>query len=424
MKRFVSLFLSLFLLMSPLCIGTTGAGSASIMTGTCGPEAEWKYDLTTHVLTVYGNGEIYDYSYKSTPWSEFSEFVYCVEIEEGITEIGNYSFSSFINARKITLPESLRSIGDRAFFDCSKCLEINIPKNVTNIGESAFKYCDSIVTVTLPDGLKEVKAGTFAACVSLERVIMYPSLEKIGYSAFSGFNLKNLSFLGTEEQWNSVIIEAKNFDLTDAPRNYCKNLSEVEPLIISGSAGESINWALNYDMKELTLSGKGSVGEHGFPPYEIESSAEWGKYFAITETAVVEEGITDLGILSFYNFASLKEIRLPASLESIGVNVFLGCTALSDVYYTGSETERENVLTIDPTNESVLNALWHYSASPLKDGDINGDGKVNSKDVSVIRRIIVNKASPEDFPGSADMNSDGRISGIDVLLLKKRILGI
>ncbi|MDD6094944.1 MAG: leucine-rich repeat protein [Clostridia bacterium] len=324
----------------------------------------------------------------------------------------------------MTLPESLTSIGDNAFFDCSKCLEIAIPKNVTQIGESAFKYCDSILSVTLPEGLKEVKTGTFASCASLKRVIMYPSVEKIGYSAFVGFNLRNFSYLGTEEQWNSIVIEAKNYDLTDAPRNYCAAISEVEPLIIYGFAGESVDWALNYDAKEITLSGEGSAGEYEFRPNGLESSAKWGKYSVITETVVVEEGITDLGVLSFYNFASLKEVRLPASLESIGLNVFLGCTALSDVYYTGSETVRDNVLTIDQTNESVLNAQWHYSVSSLKAGDINGDEKVNAMDVAIIKRIIVNKVSSDDFPGTADMNSDGKINAMDVLLLKKLVLGI
>ncbi|MDD6094943.1 MAG: hypothetical protein PUC29_04280 [Clostridia bacterium] len=89
MKRFVSLFLSLFLLMWPLCIGTMGASSANITTGTCGPEVEWEFDSTTHILTVYGNGAFYDYTHYSAPWSDFSDFIYYVEIEEGITEIGD-----------------------------------------------------------------------------------------------------------------------------------------------------------------------------------------------------------------------------------------------------------------------------------------------------------------------------------------------
>lgn len=60
-------------------------------------------------------------------------------------------------------------------------------------------------------------------------------------------------------------------------------------------------------------------------------------------------------------------------------------------------------------------------------GDANGDGKVNSADIILIKKYIANfdgtTSSVEVFPG-ADANGDGSINSLDVILLKKYIANI
>lgn len=60
-------------------------------------------------------------------------------------------------------------------------------------------------------------------------------------------------------------------------------------------------------------------------------------------------------------------------------------------------------------------------------GDVNGDGKCNSTDYSLMRRFILETI--EEFPSqngiaAADVNADGKINSIDYSLLKRKILGL
>jgi mannan endo-1,4-beta-mannosidase len=58
-------------------------------------------------------------------------------------------------------------------------------------------------------------------------------------------------------------------------------------------------------------------------------------------------------------------------------------------------------------------------------GDINGDGKVNAGDYTLLRRIILEAVIPTKLEAeAADIDGDGRISAGDYTLLRRYILGI
>ncbi|MBQ2392109.1 MAG: hypothetical protein II306_10150, partial [Clostridia bacterium] len=56
-------------------------------------------------------------------------------------------------------------------------------------------------------------------------------------------------------------------------------------------------------------------------------------------------------------------------------------------------------------------------------GDCNDDGKINGKDVLLMRKYIVGLEN-EINEDAADVNSDGKINGKDVLKLRKAIIGL
>ena len=87
----------------------------------CGENCTWEYVGTT--LKIKGTGEMYDYTKivedNPTMWHHLKYAVQKIEIEEGITSIGDNSFVSFMVVKEVVLPNTLKRIGKRAFSRCN-----------------------------------------------------------------------------------------------------------------------------------------------------------------------------------------------------------------------------------------------------------------------------------------------------------------
>jgi hypothetical protein len=82
--------------------------------GTCGNNLIWIFDSGTGKLIIRGTGEMFDY--QGYPWGEiYSEKIIQVEIEDGVTHIGDYAFGNCYNMTSITIPNSVISIGKSVF---------------------------------------------------------------------------------------------------------------------------------------------------------------------------------------------------------------------------------------------------------------------------------------------------------------------
>ena len=105
----------------------------------------------------------------------------------------------------------------------------------------------------------------------------------------------------------------------------------------SGICGENLTWEIGED-GILTIKGTGAMTD-----YEPEGSP-W-----------------------FLSAGSIRTVQLPEGLTGIGQNAFEGCISLKDVYYEGTETEKENT-NIARGNELLVNAVWHYAKNTITDG--------------------------------------------------------
>lgn len=94
----------------------------------------------------------------------------------------------------------------------------------------------------------------------------------------------------------------------------------------SGSCGENASWTLKNGV--LTISGTGAVDN-----FNSVDKPEWESSKDIITDVVIDEGITKLGNMLFMDHKSLKSLKLPDSLETIGSNVFTGCGELKDVSF-------------------------------------------------------------------------------------------
>ena len=84
--------------------------------GRCGDDAI--YTIEDNVLTISGNGWMDHYAGPSdAPWSTSGHVITKLVVEEGITHITTYSFTSLTELEEVSLPASLENVGEDAFRD-------------------------------------------------------------------------------------------------------------------------------------------------------------------------------------------------------------------------------------------------------------------------------------------------------------------
>ncbi len=111
-----------------------------------------------------------------------------LKLPQGVTGIGDQSFTAFTALKSVVLPDGLTSIESYAFLYCSALTSITLPASLKSIGFRAFRFCTSLKTVTClaatPPGL-----GTedFANCDALT-AIQVPAASVDDYKAAQYWN--------------------------------------------------------------------------------------------------------------------------------------------------------------------------------------------------------------------------------------------
>ena len=187
MKKVISLFLSLAMLLSIVSVVDFSAYADTLTTGKCGKNVTYSFDSKTGTLTIFGTGDMYDYDdYKNRSIFYHDNRIKTVVVKNSVTSIGSAAFEDCTNLTSATIPNSVTSIGYSAFEDCTNLTSVTIPNSVTSIGYSAFENCTSLTSVTIPNSVTSIDYSAFENCTSLTSVTIPNSVTSIGSSAFSG----------------------------------------------------------------------------------------------------------------------------------------------------------------------------------------------------------------------------------------------
>lgn len=159
------LLVSLMAVSCLLLVNDSDVSSADPAGSPCGENVT--YSIVEGKLVISGTGPMYDYSLENpAPWRN-SSFA-GIEIGDGITHIGAYSFYYSSKAVRISLPDSVTSIGDCAFY-CSYLSEISFSSNLTTIGYGAFANCSSLGNIEIPSKVTSV-GDAFCGCSSMTAI--------------------------------------------------------------------------------------------------------------------------------------------------------------------------------------------------------------------------------------------------------------
>ena len=259
MKRFFPVLTALTLLLVCLFLLPTKAQAAIVARGTCGDNVAWKLD-DTGTLTISGTSVMKNYDvWKSNgkmPWYSYGPNIKQINIQEGVTSIGNYAFYDCRNLTSIEIPNSITYIGDYAFHGCTSLASVTIPESVTSMGRYVFEYCNSLTSIQvdtknpnyssdavgvmfnkdksilikapglisgryiIPNGVAHIEDSAFYyTCGNLSEIVIPNSVTSIGNSAFLYCeSIKNVIFCGTEDQWFSISIGVGNEWISIRPK--------------------------------------------------------------------------------------------------------------------------------------------------------------------------------------------------------------
>ena len=273
------------------------------VTGSCGENAYYTLDKATGVLNITGSGAMEDYNSPELSDDGLSPFyenawVKTVNIASGITKIGTQTFRYCRQLTQVNIPNTVKTIAHSAFKLCVKLPSITIPNGVTTIPQSCFANCDNLRSVTIPVSVTKIEMYAFHDCYEIEEV----------------------NYAGTREQWEAIDIEDHNF---------C--LSAAKPPL-SGECGDHVYYTLDTETGVLTISGSGYTANYlqsGYSPFY---------YNKIVKKIVIENGVKNIGDRLFENMPNVESISIPQSVESLGMYAFNSCVSLKSITIPRSVT--------------------------------------------------------------------------------------
>lgn len=256
------------LLLTFLSVLMTVSVSAQQRSGTCHENINWSFndaDLTLTIRAVEGtDGRMGDHSTTTLPaWANYQvgtfefmgmqipitlkQVVQKVNVAEGVTYVGSYSFSGFTALSEVSLPSTLVEIGSHAFDGSTSLTTISgtasnvtsvganafnstqvmnngylqlgntlftateatgdldfTGKGITRIADKAFQNNESITSVTFDNDLKVIGKSAFASCTNLNGMVIPNSVKTIGQYAFQ--DCTNLPVVGDYQMAGDYII--------------------------------------------------------------------------------------------------------------------------------------------------------------------------------------------------------------------------
>lgn len=409
-----------------------------------------------------------------------------ITIPAGVTTIRSSAFKDCRSLTRIDIPATVNSIWTDAFAGCTGLTKVTTPDIASWLGitfsngdanplsQVHHLYIDDDTEVTeleIPSSVTRINQYAFYGCTGLTHVKIHSDLASIGTNAFSGCTgLTKVTTPDLATWWNVSFDSGDANPLSQAHHLYIGDDTEVTEIEVPTSVTR-INRYVFYGcngLNRITIhSNVVSVGDGAFygctgltkvttPDLSAWCAISFGDSDAnplsqahhlygsdgneITEV-ILPQGVTRISPFAFYNATELTDVVFPYSLKRIENKAFYGCIGLQRIdSYPGPIGLGPNVFDEVPTATCELHVLPQHlpnyqTANVWKDfnpiigdlppvkGDINGDGFIDSSDVSAILEIVL---SDSDITPAlleiGDFNGDGFIDSSDVSAILEYVL--
>ena len=333
MKKVVSILLAAVMVVS-MFAGLQISSSALEPSGQCGENVYYTFEESTGTLTISGTGYI-DYAFTG------DSTIKNVNIESGVTSIGEAAFYGCSSLTSITIPNSVTSIGKQAFQDCCSLTSITIPDSVTSIGKWAFYGCSELTNITISNSITSIGEWTFRGCNSLKNFTIPNSVASIGYGAFymcgglksitipdSVTSIGRNAFEGCESL-TSVTIGNSVTSIGEQAFRDCRSLTSIYIPAAVTSIGDYTFSGCN--IISVVVDSNNSVYDSRESCSAIIHTAT-NTLICGSKNTKIPYGITDIGKGAFCGRSSLTALIIPDSVNKIDDDAFCGCSALASIF--------------------------------------------------------------------------------------------
>ncbi len=361
------------------------------VSGTWGDNLSWELNHGG-ALKISGTGSMGN---DEVPWANYRKQIKTIQMEDGISNIKDYAFYNCVNLVNVTIPESVTSIGAAAFMSCGSLQSVEIPGHVSSIGTYAFE-CRSLTSITVPASVTSIGERAFngRSLVSITvdpenavyasedgvlfdkaktQIITCPggktgeytipgSVTSIGENSFNGCgNLTGVTIPDSVESiGNYAFLSCSGLTEISIPESVtsigegvfssCTGLTGIEiPDSITSIGNSAFSWCTN--LAHITIPD--SVASIGSGAFSGCSSLT---------NITIPAGVTRIENDTFANCSSLTSLTIPDSVTSIGDYVFGWNSGLTDIYYSGTEDQWNNIL-IGNDNEWLADAAIHFNSA-------------------------------------------------------------
>ena len=239
---------------------------------------------------------------------------------------------------EFSLPDTIEKIEESAFTGCTGIEEFKIPDNIQCIGEFAFAGCTEITEINIPDRELELQRGAFSDCSGLTEIVI-PSTKIELNDAFAGCNniVKVIMpvdykkpYLGCSKVKEVIYTAGKTGEMPNigsVGSNTCRDVSRIE-------------YTSRKTLKRIVF--EEGVKHIGAFAYYWTTYSSWSGStieYADLEEVILPESLESIGEDAFRNQVSLKNVKIPDGVRTIGECCFAECTGLTLWSQKGSSVE-------------------------------------------------------------------------------------